>query len=304
MTIHDAVKAGKLAQVRKLLTQSENANSICKETGETALEIATETGNIRIISLLLDAGADPNLSHGGDLPLAVAARSGDLSLLSLLLSRGANANGEGEDGDTALIAAAAAGHLKVVKALIGAGANPKHQSSHGHSPVIAAAENGHLKVVEYLRPLCAPKDRQRLAAMTAVRSQPADPKQVEQLVKAAWEGDLGQLKLLIEQGVPVDVRSAEGQTPLMLAANNDHVELVAYLLEQGSDPQLTDVYHECGLTFALMGNARRSFELLLPRSKPTQVVRARKWLEHKRRYIAAYKGWRLPRVPSRARKKK
>jgi len=61
---------------------------------------------------------------------------------------------------------------------------------------------------------------------------------------------------------------------------------------------------ECALTFAVMGKARRVYELLLPLSKSNQVARARKRLEHMRKYVAAYKGWRLPRVPSGSKRRR
>ena len=48
------------------------------------------------------------------------------------------------------------------------------------------------------------------------------------------------LVLLLERGSPVDVRSVEGATPLMNAAQARSVEKVAFLLDRGADPDATD----------------------------------------------------------------
>lgn len=60
------------------------------------------------------------------------------------------------------------------------------------------------------------------------------------LVEAARDGDLEQVKTLIDSGVPVDSRGEDGYTALMWAARNGHLPVVRYLLKYGADPRATN----------------------------------------------------------------
>ncbi|MEX2475518.1 ankyrin repeat domain-containing protein [Marinobacter sp.] len=52
----------------------------------------------------------------------------------------------------------------------------------------------------------------------------------------ARNGGTELLRPLLDAGIPVNLRTSEGETLLMLASRNGHVEAVRLLLEKGADP--------------------------------------------------------------------
>lgn len=80
---------------------------------------AAEAGNINVVQLLLDKGANIQAAtNAGYTPLYQAAEYCRLKVVKLLLDKGANINQADKDGNTALIRAAAKDHGKAVKILL------------------------------------------------------------------------------------------------------------------------------------------------------------------------------------------
>ena len=59
---------------------------------------------------------------------------------------------------------------------------------------------------------------------------------------AAFHGQIGCVKILVEAGVDVNLREEDGNTPLMSASSSGNVELVNWLLQHGADPTLKREY--------------------------------------------------------------
>lgn len=76
-----------------------------------------------MVRLLLDHGADPNLSDGWESPLQAAAFYEHLDVMELLIQRGAKVNDE-PGRSSALWSAALDGNVKSVKFLLAHGADP------------------------------------------------------------------------------------------------------------------------------------------------------------------------------------
>ena len=71
--------------------------------GETALTVASEEGDPKVVKLLLDKGANINAQQNdGHTALMAAIRAGHIESVKLLLSRGADVNAEAQDSVTAL----------------------------------------------------------------------------------------------------------------------------------------------------------------------------------------------------------
>src|SRR5258708_20217073 len=60
------------------------------------------------------------------------------------------------------------------------------------------------------------------------------------LQAAAGLGDIRQTALLLDQGVAVDARDADGRTPLMLAVAQGRLGILRLLLARGADPNAVD----------------------------------------------------------------
>jgi ankyrin repeat protein len=91
--------------------------------------------------MLLEGGADPNLSHRvGGPPLVEAALRGKLEVMRVLLEHGAVVDGRDALGQTALYHSASSGNLDGVRLLLDHDADP-NLGSELWTPLSAAAEH-------------------------------------------------------------------------------------------------------------------------------------------------------------------
>ena len=76
---------------------------MANENGETCLMMACEKGSVEIVRILLDEGADPNVSDkNGVTPLMICCRRGQDRIVPLLLRKGVQVDLMNNEGDTAL----------------------------------------------------------------------------------------------------------------------------------------------------------------------------------------------------------
>jgi ankyrin repeat protein len=73
------------------------------------------------------------------------------------------------------------------------------------------------------------------------------------LVTAAGRGDIGEVRRLLADGVPVDTRDRDGRTAVTAAALGDHVDVARALIDAGADVDLQDAERNnpllvCGVT--------------------------------------------------------
>jgi ankyrin repeat protein len=159
-----AAELGRVHELREILGADPGFARRFDERGSTALHGAVYWGQHQAAELLLDAGADPDVSsRDGFLQIpplgsAVATTPGIpqpsdsedvvLGLVRLLLERGADVNGRRGDGMTALHAACWRGLGRVAQELLDAGADPASTATagphQGQTPADTALAQGHL----------------------------------------------------------------------------------------------------------------------------------------------------------------
>ena len=130
--------------------------------------------------------------------------------------------------DNSLHTAAACGDLQKVEALFENGENINAGGMYGCTPLYCAALQGQNEVVSYLLAKGADPN---IGAGWKGNDTP--------LHVAARNGNLACVQLLLSHGVPVDIQNGTKQTPLFLAAEFLHPDVVAGLLDHGANANAT-----------------------------------------------------------------
>jgi ankyrin len=216
--------------------------------GQTALMWAAAEGHADVAELLLARGADPALSSaastkperrppGGMTALIFASRQGKLEAARALLDGGADADQAGADNTSPLLIAVVNGHYDLASMLIERGADPNLADLNGRTPLYAAIDlrnvqwsqapapelpqATHLKMIEKL--LDAGADPSiKMTGMVGHRGsfdmRWSDLKGGTAFSRAAWNGDIEVMRLLLDRGADPHVVTEKGETPLLLLA--------------------------------------------------------------------------------------
>jgi ankyrin repeat protein len=120
-------------------------------TANNQLHFACIIGDSNGVIYALNAGADVNALdiHGQHAPLITATTCGNLTIVKILLEKGANTELSSE-GYTPLLVACSAGYLDIAKELIKYGANIEAIDDEGNTPLLIATLEGQIEVVNYL----------------------------------------------------------------------------------------------------------------------------------------------------------
>ena len=138
-----------------LLKQDANPNAFIANWNQTALGHAASRGDVRLVKLLLQHGANVHARVGeGASPLAEAAQSARLAeadeIAALLLARQVPVAAANSRGETALHAASRNGNVKLIERLLKAGADPMVRDNSGWRPLELATSSGHRDAVKTL----------------------------------------------------------------------------------------------------------------------------------------------------------
>ena len=154
--IFDAIHDGNVEFVARAL--AEHRAIFDGKGWVTWLESAASAGHLRIVEMLVEAGADvnePASDHSGGSPEGVidqASAEGHIDVVRWLMDHGAAVNHEvnGQTRCFALTGAAGSGHVEVVKLLIERGADI-NASWAGMTAIDHALTYGQREVADYLR---------------------------------------------------------------------------------------------------------------------------------------------------------
>eukprot|EP00438_Fugacium_kawagutii_P018973 Skav207125 [mRNA] locus=scaffold1369:323723:324109:- [translate_table: standard] len=115
------------------------------------MQACTEN-DTELLEQRLQCPCDPNLKFARLSPLLLATTNGNLERVRLLLEAGADTNLTTKgDGRSLLYAAAQQGHLQMVRSLLVAGADKTLTARHDSSPFRVTAQNGYAAVASVLR---------------------------------------------------------------------------------------------------------------------------------------------------------
>src|ERR1017187_220838 len=218
-----AVLKNTASEVQKLLSDGLNANSV-DAAGIPVLAIATSRKQLEIVRLLLEAGANPNISvtdQNADLKSApvinLAAANGELVFLQLLIKAKANIEAKDATGLTPLMCAAYTGNTATLDTLLKAGCVIEARDNSGYTALIFASNAGHVSCV----------------------------------------------KVLLANQADVNARDNDNSTPVMFAAQHGHDECVRLLLAAGADPKFQGKHGLSAIGFAKQNGHRQTEKILL-----------------------------------------
>ena len=153
------------AAVKLLIEKGADVNAVQPSSGVTAMHEAAISGGPRIVTVLLAAGAKPDVAdQAGLTPLQAAVGFGDLGLVARLLDKGAAANSKNtfhakvQNGEialknlTPLMNAAPFGSPELIVRLLDAGGDVNMRDVRGMTPLMmaVACDNQDIRVAKLL----------------------------------------------------------------------------------------------------------------------------------------------------------
>lgn len=266
-------KEGKENQILSGLEDGLDPNF--EHKNKTPLNNSIIANNLRLVKILIDAGADVNFPLSNkESAILTSAWSGNVEILKILISNGANPYDMDSANSSVVCRASEYANKEFLKTLILAGGKSFDfcGCEEGWSPLMHAAYKGKTDIVEMLLSNDVNVNATNLKGQTALMLASAygKTKIVELLLQsgadlnigvneqhhnygqghtacplnmAASKGYLEVVQLLLMHDAPIDVSGEkDGKTALHLSAKEMHYEVVKKLVAAGADIHLKDNY--------------------------------------------------------------
>ncbi|PAA70004.1 hypothetical protein BOX15_Mlig002485g2 [Macrostomum lignano] len=234
----------------------------------TALHAAASHGHLAAVTALLEAQADANggvsASTGCRYPTPIywAAMGGHEATVEALLLAQADPDLPDQDGQTPLYVAVTFRHLSVVKLLISAQANVNFKDDVETTALHLAVSRGYTEIV---------------AAISGSNQVNSDQKQIQGASALHFAAQMGELFIALSlirlSGADVNLESDVGATPLFLAAQDNHCELIDALTFFLADPDLSRNGQSPIYSAAKFGHSRAVDRLLRAQADVRHVTR-------------------------------
>lgn len=249
--IHDAVRAGDLAQVTALVAKDPQVVNSLDELGQSPLHLAAAGGHKDVVDLLIAKGADMKaVCRDGRNLLHSAAAGGLVDLMERLVKAGFPVDGPDRYGRTPLLKAAEAGSDKAAEFLLSRGANVMSRDHYLQTPLHEAAFSGNLRLLDLLV--------KQGADVHAHNKDGSTP-----LLYISQAGQEEAMNWLLEHGARLNVRNKFNETPLTFPLGNGFVELVEKLWPRAEAQKDRDLLEKYPLhRVAYLGVARAAAFLM------------------------------------------
>lgn len=146
-------KKGNVAEVKRLITSGKiDINKMADISGPTPLMWASSYGQLEVVKILIENGADVNMKDGANwTALTCSAKKGYDSVVKFLLEHGAETDNKESPGYTALSLASIHGYEKTVEVLLQYKANVNIPDNEGRTALDKAVERNHKRIIELLK---------------------------------------------------------------------------------------------------------------------------------------------------------
>ena len=310
-----AARAGPPDAVRVLLRAGADPNARDEAGGQTAVMWAAARNNAPAVHALAELGADLHVRTAGPPPpqsrsyfrspaptsftaLLFAVRAGAIDAVGALLDAGADVNDTLSDGQSALVVAAANAHWELAVYLLDRGADPNlagagwnalHQAVRTRRPnpsggIAGPIPTGRVDSIDVVRKLIA-RGVDVNARMMTNGMKDGQRSRLNRLgatafFLAAKNTDVEAMRVLIEAGADPLIPSADGTTPLMVAAGiaifipgedggslpgqeDEVLEAIRMCVELGTDVNATNFRNETALHGAAFRGVNSVVEYLV-----------------------------------------
>lgn len=206
----------------KKVINEHNVNSF-DTTGVNMLTLGVLTGDLNIVKIIGDKGANPNLKNKtqmGSTPLMMASNSKSLEIAKYLIKKGADINIQDNNGDPVINWSAYYGNVPFTKLMLENGAKTNLKSIHSDGVMGVALKEWKDDVVNLL-----------LEHNVSVHK--VDENSLD-LINAVKNNDFSLFKSLLNKD-NINTRDGASNTLLMTAAKNGYFEMVTYLIAEGAD---------------------------------------------------------------------
>ena len=217
-----AAYEGDIDQVQELAGTKFNTRSQADDIGATALFVAVEHEDLKLVQVLLTAGLGPDLKDAtGRTSLHRATRRQNEGMMRLLIRNGAEIDSKDDDGRTAWSAHLRTRDKRILRILLDSGADPSTRGLQGVSELYTAGKEGDIECVRYM--LVSGTDP---SIKTNYDWTP--------LHWAASDGHIECTRLLLDAGANPSALSDQNVTPLDLALQTNQVVAVEMLIRAGA----------------------------------------------------------------------
>ncbi|HEX7371073.1 MAG TPA: ankyrin repeat domain-containing protein [Rhodanobacteraceae bacterium] len=223
----------------------------------SALVLAAELPDTRLLRALIGKGADVNRAYAGLTPLLATTRAchaGRPEMVTSLVANGADPARADADGNTPLHHAALCAEPAVAAILIDAQAPLEARNREQATPLAVAAEAANWPVLRFLVERGAHVD----AALPAAARTAND--------------DAEGVRVLLKHKAHVNAVDALGRSALLHAAGENHIEIARTLLDANADANLADRYGTTPLMEAARAGATGIVSLLAEKQPDVHVA--------------------------------
>lgn len=222
-----------MAIIRSLLAFGADTNARAVYGGDTALHLAVKSNNWATATVLLQGGADINARNSrGMTPLHMATQHCNLTCVEKLLECGADILKYDQLGRTVLHIAATFDPLsymiKILETLLSYGAYVDAQNKRGDTALHVATQKGSWLVAGQLIGGGANIEARNYEGLSPL------------LMSLKNHNQSNYNQELLNRGADINAQDNEGNTALHLAAKEDNMQRVKWILERGADPNLVN----------------------------------------------------------------
>jgi ankyrin repeat protein len=221
-----AADRGNIEAVKILIANNAKIDALDKN-GDTALITVSRKNDIKIATLLIEAGANIEVKNkvNGNTALLMAGLNRHKDMMIFLIENEANYNTINKFGTSSIMFAIDNGHVDVVQLMIDKGADINHRSKYGKNPLLLACNNENM--LNLLIENGADLEAKNADGYTV-------------FIECITNFKHSAIKLLLSKGVDINPKNNGGHAALRLAIIKGRTKTMSLLLNRSCGAGILD----------------------------------------------------------------